>query len=142
MNRPTVQVYGLKELRRDLKAVEDLDSLAQLRDGFKEAARIGADEAEGLASVFSHRAADTIRPTAGGNRAYIVGGKAALPWYGWADFGSRNPVSGQPRSVGPWANSGRGPRHGRFIYEAIDRRDHIARAVGHAVDQALDRHDL
>lgn len=143
MIEPRVQVYGLKELRRDLKAVGDIEGLAQLRDGLKAAAEIGASEARSLASVFSDRAAQTIRPTAGGNKAYIAGGKASLPWYGWADFGSRTPISGAPRSVGPWAHSGRGPRHGRFIYEAIDREsERIADAVRDGVDRALDRHDL
>lgn len=138
MTRTGIHVTGLKDLRRDLKKAERVEDLAEFRDGLKAAAGIVADEAQDLASVFSNRAADTIRPTAGGNTAYVKGGKAALPWYGWADFGSRTPVQGNPRSVGPWAGSGKGPKRGRFIYEAIDRKaEAVSDAVAHAVDRAL-----
>jgi hypothetical protein len=44
-------------------------------------------------------------------------------------------VQGQSRSVGPWANSGKGPGRGRFIYPALDEK---ARATEDAVADALD----
>ena len=88
--------------------------------------------------MFSTRAANTIRATSAGNRALIIGGKSMLRWYGWADFGSRTPVSGQPRSVGPWTGSGKGPAKGRFIYPAIDAKERqIVEAIADAVFHAI-----
>jgi hypothetical protein len=138
-----VNVSGLRELRRDLKRAEQLEDMVELRNGLKAAAGIVATEAKQRASVFSQRAANTIRPTVSGTRAYVAGGKASLPWYGWADFGSRNPVAGRPVSVGPWKGSGDGPGRGRFIYAAFDaKRTEVERAVETAVDRALNRLDL
>ncbi len=143
MSRVEVRVEGLAELRRALRRAEQIDDLAVLRDGLKKAAGVVADEAARRASGFSRRAAATIRPVSGGNRAYVVGGKAALPWFGWADFGSRNPRTGQSRSVGPWANSGPGPDRGRFIYAALDARERqVVSLVEEAVSDALRRLDL
>lgn len=141
MTKPEIRVEGLAELRKALKKAERVDTSVELRRGLKEAAGIGADEAKRRARGFSSRAADTIRPLSGGNRAFIAGGKAALPWYGWGDFGSRTPVSGNPRSVGPWAGSGRGPTGGRWIYPAIEAKerqivDRAAEAVFHALRSA------
>lgn len=133
-----IRVEGLAELRRALRKMEQIDDLGVLRDGLKKAAGIAADEAKRLASPFSSRAAASIRPVSGGNRAFVVGGKARLPWYGWGDFGSRTPVSGNPRSVGPWARSGHGPSKGRWIYPAIENKERqVVGAVEDAVGQAL-----
>lgn len=138
--RARVQVEGLAELRRGFRNIQDAEGLREVRDGLKAAAGVAADEAARRAGAFSQRAADTIRATAGGNTAYIKGGKAALPWFGWADFGSRTPNRGQPRSIGPWAGSGRGPTGGRFIYPAIDAKDaEIAEIVADALDRAMRR---
>lgn len=143
MPAPGVRVEGLAELRRDFRKVQDLESLAELRVGMKAAADIVAQEAKQRASAFSSRAAETIRATAGGNKAYVAGGKARLPWYGWADFGSRSPRSGNPRSVGPWTGSGKGPAKGRFIYPAFDAKEtQVKAAVETAVDVALRRRQL
>lgn len=136
----SLEVSGLKELRSALKQLDD-GSLKRLRDSLKVAGDIIASDARRRAAGFSKRAAATIRTTAGGNRVYIQGGKAKLPWYGWADFGTRSPVSGRPRSVGPWAGSGAGPGRGRFIYPAIDDKfdalvAKVAEAIGDSIDQA------
>jgi hypothetical protein len=132
-----LEVSGLKELRAALKKL-DTEQLKALRDGLKKAGDIVAGDARVKASLFSKRAAATIRATAGGNTVYVQGGKAKLPWYGWADFGSRKPVSGNPRSVGPWAGSGKGPTHGRFIYKARDDKfDDVVKAVAEALDASI-----
>lgn len=136
--RPEIRVEGLAELRRDLTRAGQMDARGDLRDGLKAAADIVAVKARGNASQFSQRASDSIRATAGGNRAFVVGGRSSLPWYGWADFGSRTPVSGRPRSVGPWAGSGKGPAKGRFIYPAIDSTESaVVAAVARSVSNAL-----
>lgn len=139
-----IRAEGLDELRRDLKGLKDdpLDRRRQVLDAFRDAADIVADEAKRRANTFSFDLSDTIRPGSGmssrGPTSFVKGGKAAYPWYGWADFGSRNPRTGQPRSVGPWANSGRGPRGGRFIYPAIEAKaGDVVREIERGVDAVL-----
>jgi hypothetical protein len=133
----------LADLRRALRKAEQVDNLGQLRDGLKKAANIVADDAKSRVPVRSGAARGSLRATAGGNRAYVVGGKAKVPYYGWLDFGSRSPRTGNPRSVGPWAGSGTGPAKGRFIYAALDDRERqVVEAVSDAVNDALNRLDL
>lgn len=140
MTRVEVRVEGLADLRRTLRKLEQVDDLAQLRDGMKAAADIVAQEAKSRVPVRSGRARDSIRATAGGNRAFVVGGKARVPYYGWLDFGSRTPRTGNPRRVGPWTGSGVGPDKGRFIYAAIDAKERqVTEAVEKAVADAMRR---
>ena len=135
---PEIRVTGLAELRRALNELVPAEDLKELARGLKRAADIVAREARLRANTFSFRASDTIRATSGGNKAYVAGGKSSLPWYGWADFGSRTPVQGNPRSKGPWAGSGKGPVKGRFIYPALDATEHeTAEAVADALDVAF-----
>lgn len=132
-----LQVEGLATLRKSLKYLEQGDDLVELRDGLKAAAGIVATEAAHRAGSFSSRAAATIRPTVSGNRAFVVGGRAKLSWYGWADFGTRTPVRGNSRSQGPWKRSGKGPKKGRFIFPAFDAKEReVVKAVGDAMDVA------
>jgi HK97 gp10 family phage protein len=135
-----IRVEGLAELRKAFRKIGDTDSLAEVRDGLKKAAGIVANEAQSRVPVRSGAARASIRATAAGNKAYVVGGKARVPYYGWLDFGSRRPVSGNPRSRGPWSGSGVGPPKGRFIYAAIDAKERqVADAVGDALEAALRR---
>ena len=143
MSRVEVRVEGLAELRRALRKAEQIDDLSVLRDGLKKAADVVAQEARSRVPVRSGAARGSIRATSGGNRAFVVGGKAKVPYYGWLDFGSRTPRTGQSRRVGPWANSGFGPDRGRFIYAALDARERqVVELVSEAVDRALDRLEL
>lgn len=143
MSQIEIRVDGLADLRRALRKVEQLDDLAVLRDGLKRAADIVAQDARSRVPTRTGRARGSIRATAGGNKAYVVGGKARVPYYGFLDFGSRTPRSGQPRSVGPWANSGSGPDKGRFIYPALDAKERqVVDAVQDAVQTALRKLDL
>lgn len=133
-----IRVDGLADLRRALKRMENLEATADLRAGLKRAADEVAQDAKGRVPSRTGRAASTIRATSGGNRAYVVEGKAAVPYVGWLDFGSRTPRLGNPRTVGPWAGSGKGPAKGRFIYPAIDAREaQVVQLVEHAVSEAL-----
>jgi hypothetical protein len=67
----------------------------------------------------------------------VSGGKRSVPYYGWLDFGSRTPIRGRPRSVGPWKGTGAGPKKGRFLYPAIDRNaDNIRRRAVAAFEKA------
>ena len=133
-----IRVEGLAGLRRALKEAEQIERRNELRDGLKAAADAVAKDAKRRVPVRSGAARDSLRATAGGNRAYVVGGKARVPYYGWLDFGSRSPVQGNPRSRGPWAGSGTGPAKGRFIYPALDAREaQVVRLVEHAVSEVL-----
>lgn len=133
-----IRVDGLAELRRALRQMENLEASNDLRDGLKRAADSVAQEAKSRVPVRSGAARDSVRATAGGNRAYVAGGKARVPYYGWLDFGSRRPILGNPRSRGPWAGSGTGPQNGRFIYPALDNREReVTALVADAVSEAL-----
>ena len=120
-----------------------MENLRELRDGMRDAADVVAQEARSRVPSRTGTAKDSIRATAGGNTAYVKGGKARVPYYGWLDFGSRTPNRGQSRSVGPWSGTGSGPQGGRFIYPAIDAKERqIAELVEEAVNRALNRLDL
>lgn len=130
----TIRVEGLAELRRALTRLGDIEARGDLRDGLKEAAGIVAREARSRVPSRTGRAAASVRPVAGGNKAYVAGGKKAVPYYGWLDFGSRTPRMGNARSVGPWTGSGKGPSKGRFIYPALDAKERqVVDAVGDSV---------
>lgn len=135
-----IRVEGLAELRRALRKAEQVDDLTELRVALKRAASVVAADAQSRVPSRTGRARGAIRAVSGGNKAYVVGGKKKIPYYGWLDFGSRSPQTGQPRSVGPWTGSGKGPAKGRFIYPAIDaKRPEVVDLVGDAVGQALKR---
>lgn len=133
-----VRVEGLKELRRALNKI-DKELTKELRVGFKAIGDEVAADARARVPERSGRARKSIRAGVSGNNAYVAGGKAKVPYYGWLDFGSRTPKQGQPRSVGPWRRSGRGPKSGRFIYPAIDaNRERIRRRAIGAMEIAKD----
>lgn len=128
-----LRVEGLADLRRTLRRIEKPNELAMVRVGLKAAAEVVAANARARVPVRSGRARGSIRATSGGNRAFVVGGRATVPYYGWLDFGGRAPISGRPRSVGPWAGTG-GGKEGRFIYPAIEATRTV---VVHMVESAL-----
>jgi HK97 gp10 family phage protein len=138
-----VSVRGLKELRRDLRAVEDVDGAKQVRRALLTAAEIVAAEARSRVPARTGRARGSIKAGASGNRAYVAGGKRSVDYYGWLDFGGRTPRQGQQRRVGPWARSGRGPEQGRFIYPALEAsRADVIDAVSAGLDQHLAARNL
>jgi phage gpG-like protein len=138
VTKPEIRVEGLAELRRALKRVDNLDAGNDLRDGLKHAADVVARDAQGRIPSRTGRARGSVRATAGGNRAFVVGGKANVPYYGWLDFGGRTPKTGNARSVGPWAGAGGGPSEGRFIYPALDARERqVTEAIADSVSKAL-----
>lgn len=118
-----VRVEGLRETQRALRKMGNgIDS------GFKTEAKAIAEGVARVARarvpVNTGRARDSIKAGAQMKGAYVQGGKKAVPYYGWLDFGSRTPRKGRPRSVGPWRGSGKGPRDGRFIYPALAEKRH------------------
>ena len=107
-----------------------------LRQDFLDIGRKVAVDAQQSVPVKSGKAKASIRAGVSGNNAYIAGGKASVPYYGWLDFGTRNPKRGRPRTVGPWKATGPGPSRGRFIYPAIDRN---SKQIEDAAVKALER---
>lgn len=134
-----IQLEGLAKFRKGIKQIDP-----QLQKDFRQeilpiAQKVAGDAASRVPSR-SGRAKGSIRAGVSGNNAYVQGGKSTVPYYGWLDFGARTPVSGRPRSVGPWKGSGVGPQRGRFIYPAIDaNRDNIEREAAKAIDDIIDK---
>jgi hypothetical protein len=133
-----IQIPGLAQFRRDLKSIDE-GLTKELRDELLKIGKEIAGEAQALVPQRSGFAAGSIKAGVSGNNAYVAGGKKSVPYYGWLDFGSRAPVRGNPRSVGPWAKSGRGPKRGRFIYPTIERnKPEIERKAQAAFDKAAE----
>lgn len=138
-----IKVDGLAKFRRDLKSI-DPELVKELRVELLTIAQGIVSEARQLVPLRSGTAAGSLRAGASGNNAYVAGGKASVPYYGWLDFGSRTPVQGNPRSKGPWAGSGAGPEGGRFIYPTIKRNERdiekqAQKAFDKVADAALDK---
>ena len=135
-----VQVTGLREIRSDLRKIGDTERLQELRDGLKNAAGVVADDAQQRVPTKSGKARRSVRALVSGNNAFVAGGKRTVPYYGWLDFGTRRPRTGQPRSVGPWTGTGSGPAEGRFIYPAIEATEpEVVRLIDQAMGRALRR---
>lgn len=133
-----VRIEGIKELRRALNKI-DKELTKEFRVDLKKIGDDVATDARKDVPSRTGRARGSIRSGVSGNNAYVAGGKKAVPYYGWLDFGSRQPQTGNPRSRGPWAGSGEGPKGGRFIYPAVNRnRDNIRRRAVAAMEQAKD----
>ncbi len=113
-----VKVEGLAEFRRGLNRL-DPELTKMLRGDLLEIGKDVARVAQGKVPSKSGLARGSIRAGVSGNNAYVAGGKANVPYYGWLDFGNRSAISGRPRSIGPWKGTGSGPQQGRFIYKAI-----------------------
>jgi len=122
-----VRVSGMAETQRSLKKLDPELSKAFRKEFLTIGKKIAADAKTEVPSV-SGKARGSIRAGMKGQTPYVAGGKASVPYYGWLDFGSRTPKSGQPRSVGPWKGSGSGPKRGRFIYKAIDKNRAVIKA--------------
>ncbi len=139
MSDAAVRVEGLADLRRGLRKIDPALAKEFRQEILPIAERVAAD-ARGRVPSRTGRAAASVRGGVSGNNAYVQGGKKSVPYFGWLDFGSRNPRTGQPRRVGPWKNSGTGPSKGRFIYPAIDaNRGAIEQRAAEAIDGIIER---
>jgi hypothetical protein len=131
-----IKVDGLVELQRDLKQL-DPELAKSLKAELKDVAEDVLHDAQNDMPVKSARALQSMKAGADVKGPYVSGGKRSVPYYGWLDFGSRTPIRGRPRSVGPWKGSGAGPKKGRFLFPAIDRnRENITRRAVAAFQKA------
>ena len=136
-----ITVTGVRELQTALKRLGEAEASAQLKGALHDAADLVAVRARGKVPSRSGRAAGSIKSGASGTSSYVKGGGGSVPYYGWLDFGTRNPVYGNSRNVGPWSGSGHGPDKGRFIYPALDENktkvlELISKGIGKLVEDA------
>lgn len=133
-----IEIDGHVQFSRALKKFDPELSKA-LKVELKEVAEVVASDARMRVPSKSGRARGSVRAGADNKGPWVAGGKKAIPYYGWLDFGSRRPAKGNPRSYGPWFKSGTGPAKGRFIYPALDRnRDEVLDAATAAFNKARD----
>lgn len=134
-----VDQAALKSLQRALRKA-DPELQKELKRELKSAADIVATSAKGKVPSRSGKAAGSIKSGSTMKGAYVQGGKASVPYYGWLDFGTRSARTGFTRGVsGPWTKSGTGPKHGRFIYVALDeKRGEVTKRVRTAVNKSID----
>lgn len=140
-----IEVTGLKELRRDLKALDAEGAYkAQLRDAGKQAAEVVAEEARnrarrgavtlaGTRASMGGAAIASIRSLAGQTRATVALGKASIPYAGGWEFGS----GGANRQF-PARRQG-----GYNLYPAIeDKREEVIKVYSREIGALLKRYDL
>jgi hypothetical protein len=134
----TITVTGLKELVTELGRIENPLPKQQLVASFMDAADYVAVRARAKVPTGpSNRAAGSIKATATTAGAYVLGG-SGVPYYGWLEFGTREPVIGNPRKKGPWKGSGRGPVKGRYLYPtAEENEDRIVEFVAKGIDSLI-----
>lgn len=143
MARAGVRVEGLRELRKELRALEgDGSWKAELREAGKAAAEVVASEARrtaaqgmttlaGTPATMGGRAVASIRALAGQTRATVAGGKTSIPYYAGWEFGS----AGHFRQFPPKAGSSHN------LYPAIERkRGEVIRVYGDHIDALTRKH--
>lgn len=132
-----IDVDGLAELNRALRAMGGREFQAELREAGKEIASDVASSARGIAMGLGGVAAKTapsIAASAGFTSAGVGFGGAAYPFAMGAEFGAvRYP------QFRPWRGSGSDA--GYFVYEAIrDHADDIEETYLDAADAIIRRH--
>jgi hypothetical protein len=137
-NSSRVEIPGLADLRRDLKEMPK-DVQKVLPQEFKRVAEKVVDDARSRMPQKSGDAAAGVIAKATSTGPSIVE-KREPAYLRWLDFGSYEPVTGNPRKVGPWHGSGVGPKGGRFVYPAVkENMRGIYKACLTAVDKAAER---
>ena len=85
---PAIKVVGLRELRRAC-SVMDEEMPLYLRDELMRLAEIVVQRTKPKVPEISGAARGSIRAIIGGGGAAVRAGSAAVPYYGWLDFGGR-----------------------------------------------------
>lgn len=131
----TVQVHGLPELSKALKAIGP-DAQKELREASKRVATFVANDARAAAysigGVAAH-VAPSIKPVGGVSGAGVALGGASYPMAGGAEFGSL-----RFKQFKPWRGSSSDA--GYFVYPAIRQdADRIQTEFTDAVDDIIKR---
>ena len=123
---------GLRELQKALRDAGPAHT-KHLRQEFKRVAEIVASDARSRLPSRSGRAAGSVRAGGDNRGAFVQGGKKAVPYYAWLDFG------GTLRPVGRRRNTQvrEQVQGGRAIYPAIRaKRDELLEAAVRSLDNA------
>jgi len=127
-----VHITGLRELRGALRRADPAVAQAFQKELKAVGMKVAADARKSV-PVDSGLAKASIRAVSGGNRIFIAGGKARVPYYGWLDFGGVLGRSGGRRN----RQVRKKMQKGRFIYPAIDKNERfIIRAADRAFSSA------
>lgn len=134
----TVQVDGLPELSRALKAIGP-DARRELREASKSVAEFVAADARSGAQVLggvAAKSAPSIGAVGGVAGAGVAFGGASSPWAAGAEFGGgRRPTT---RQFEPWR--GNGETAGYFVYPAIrSNAERIESEFTDAIDGIIKR---
>jgi HK97 gp10 family phage protein len=125
----TIEVQGIKKLRKELKALDtELGNKAQtgaLKRVMLETAEIVAAESRSLAPKLTGALADSVRAQGRATTGVVKAGRGArLPYAAAIHFG--------------WAKHG--IRANPFVYEAIDhRRDEVINRVDRAISNLVEQ---
>jgi hypothetical protein len=85
---PAVKVVGLRELRRACSVMGE-DMPLYLRDELKALAGVIVKRTQPKVPVITGAARASVRAVIAGGGAAVRAGSAAVPYYGWLDFGGR-----------------------------------------------------
>ena len=125
MTRPSIDVEGLRELRRALSKIDG--GVADLKAAHKDAAEVVEKRATQLVPRRSGRLAGSIRSTGQAATGVVRAGRAAVPYAGPIHFGwPRRNIAPQP-----------------FLYDALDdRRTEVIDVYADRLRKLIDRHGL
>ena len=116
MSDRTIEVTGIRELRKALKDVE-ADLPRELRDGLFEIATLVADAARVKVPSVSGDAAGSIKARKQSAAASLAVGGTKAPYFPWLDFGG---AVGRNRSVKrPFL------KEGRYVYPTLKEKRNV-----------------
>lgn len=113
MTSASVAVKGLRELNRELKALDAMGGEGNrqlLKDANWRVAQFVTEKARQRASGVGRqqaRAAESLKPSKTVNRAQVTGGNARVPFFFGAEFGAKPNVLRSERQRAGWAGPGR-----------------------------------
>jgi hypothetical protein len=127
-----VRVEGLAELRKSLGDIGGKPLQKHFRNRMlKVGESVVAPAIREKIPVKTGRSRASIKAGVSGNKAYVQGGKATVPWFGWLDFGGTlKPVGGRKNTIVRAR-----PKGGRYIYPTIhEKQPQIVEAAADAFD--------
>lgn len=125
MTAATVRVDGARELRRELRALDD--GISDLKAVHAESARVVEQRAVQIVPRRSGVLAGSIRSTGQAAGGVVRSGRASVPYAGVIHFG--------------WPAHNIGPQP--FLYDALDeRRDEVIGLYEQRVNDLIKKHDL
>lgn len=125
VNGAGIQVAGLKEFQRSLKAM-DTNLPKQLRIALNSASELVIDDARRRVPTRSGRAAKSLKVRSTQREARVAAGGRIAPYYPWLDFGGH--VGQHGKTTRPFY------KEGRYIYPSLrENREKIIEVMGEAL---------